>query len=182
MAIPGTSSQGTQEREDFMTAAIASPVAAPLLTIYRTNGWQFKKALDGLTEDELWYTPTEDTNPMLWIAGHILDTRAVVLKLLGEEFPRPWKELFTLGSVIAERALYPSVSEIQVAVHEVSERFKIVLSAVDDEFLAQPQSGLGLPNSVTRADEIAFFAQHEAYHVGQMAYLRKALGHGRLGR
>jgi uncharacterized damage-inducible protein DinB len=165
-----------------MTTAIASPVAAPLLAIYRTNGWQFRKALDGLTDEELWYSPTESTNPTIWIAGHIVDTRAVVLKLLGEEFPRPWKELFTLGSVVGDKAQYPSVGEIQTAMRDVSERLKAALSAIADAFMAQPQSGLGLPNSVTRADEIAFLAQHEAYHVGQMAYLRKALGHGRLAR
>jgi uncharacterized damage-inducible protein DinB len=165
-----------------MTTAIASPVAAPLAAIFRTNEWQFRKALDGLTEEELWYSPAKDNNPMFWIAGHIVDTRAVVLRLLGAEFPRPWKELFTLGSVVGDKTQYPSVREIQTMMHEVGERLNAVLGAVDDEFLAQPESGLGLPNSVTRADEIAFFAQHEAYHVGQMAYLRKALGHGRLGR
>jgi hypothetical protein len=119
---------------------------------------------------------------MIWLAGHIVDTRAVVVHLLGEELPRPWKELFTLGSVVGDRAQYPPVSDLQIGMDEVSDRLKAALGTVDDAFLAQPHSGLGLPNSVTRADEFAFFAQHEAYHVGQMAYLRKALGHGRLGR
>ena len=27
------------------------------------------------------------------------------------------------------------------------------------------------------ADQIAFFALHDSYHVGQMAYIRKALGY-----
>ena len=33
-----------------------------------------------------------------------------------------------------------------------------------------------LSGAKTVADQLAFFALHDTYHVGQMAYVRKALG------
>jgi hypothetical protein len=38
-------------------------------------------ALDGLTQEELWKAPTDRNNALLWIAGHVVQTRAVVLQL-----------------------------------------------------------------------------------------------------
>jgi uncharacterized damage-inducible protein DinB len=32
-------------------------------------------------------------------------------------------------------------------------------------------------SAMTLAGELAFFAMHDTYHVGQMAYIRKALGY-----
>ena len=41
---------------------------------------------------------------------------------------------------------------------------------------AQPAT-MQLPGATTVADELAFFALHDSYHTGQLAYLRKALGY-----
>jgi uncharacterized damage-inducible protein DinB len=50
------------------------------------------------------------------------------------------------------------------------------LQALDDASLAQP-STMPVPGTKTVADLLAFFALHDSYHTGQMAYLRKALGY-----
>lgn len=51
--------------------------------------------------------------------------------------------------------------------------------ALNDSFvhaaLGRPGTA-GLPFANTLADELAFFAMHDSYHVGQMAYIRKGLG------
>jgi hypothetical protein len=39
-------------------------------------------ALEGLTHDELWNALTDRNNAMLWIAGHVVQTRAMILQLL----------------------------------------------------------------------------------------------------
>jgi uncharacterized damage-inducible protein DinB len=52
--------------------------------------------------------------------------------------------------------------------------------AVDEERLWGQPSGIGLPNTKTLMDELSFLAWHESYHLGQLAYIRKALGYSRL--
>jgi uncharacterized damage-inducible protein DinB len=59
---------------------------------------------------------------------------------------------------------------------DVSQRLQAKLAALDDAQLAQPPS-MNLPGTKTVADQLALFAFHDSYHVGQMGYIRKALGY-----
>jgi uncharacterized damage-inducible protein DinB len=58
----------------------------------------------------------------------------------------------------------------------ITPRLHAKLTELDDAFLAGP-ARLQVPGTRTAADELAFFALHESYHVGQLAYLRKGLGY-----
>lgn len=62
---------------------------------------------------------------------------------------------------------------------DVSQRLQASLGSIDDDRLAQP-TPVKLPRARTLADALAFFALHDTYHVGQMAYIRKAPGYPRL--
>src|SRR5262245_10007657 len=66
-----------------MTTAMASAVATPLAAIFATNDELASRALDGLTPQQLWEAPTDRNNAMLWIAGHLVQTRAQLLGVLG---------------------------------------------------------------------------------------------------
>ena len=50
-------------------------------------------------------------------------------------------------------------------------------AGLTEEFLAAAPTGRALPGVTDNASMIAFSAFHESYHVGQMGYLRKMLGH-----
>jgi len=50
------------------------------------------------------------------------------------------------------------------------------LSNLPDELLGRSAS-LQIPGLKTLADELAFFALHDSYHVGQLGYIRKGLGY-----
>lgn len=63
--------------------------------------------------------------------------------------------------------------------HEVSPWLHARLASLNDEYLAGPAT-MELPKAKTMADQLAFLALHERYHVGQMAYIRKALVYPRL--
>jgi uncharacterized damage-inducible protein DinB len=125
----------------------------------------------------LWQRPTDNSNPMLWIAGHVVQTRAALLKLLGEPFDTGWGDLFARGAALQDRARYPSRGDIDPVMRDVTARLHTKLAALDDDQLAGPATGPAFPNAQTVADQIAFLALHESYHVGQLAYLRKALGY-----
>ena len=72
---------------------------------------------------------------------------------------------------------YPSREQINEASREVNARLFAKLAALTDAEVNKDATGGPLPPSVrTVADRLAFLAMHDSYHVGQLAYVRKALG------
>ena len=55
----------------------------------------YAKALHGLDPAELTQTPCDNSNPMLWMAGHLAQSRVRLARLLGVEQEVPWPSLFT---------------------------------------------------------------------------------------
>ena len=160
-----------------MTTTGVSAVAAPIAMMFRINTDLVSRAIESLTDEELWQRPTDRSNPMLWIAGHVVQTRAAMLKLLGEPFDTGWGDLFNRGAALQEPTRYPKRGDIERVMGDTTVRLQSKLAALDDQQLANPATGPSLPGAKTVADQIAFFAFHEAYHVGQLAYIRKAIGH-----
>jgi hypothetical protein len=136
-----------------------------------------KSSLDGLVDRDLWQRPTDRNNPMLWVFGHLVATRAMILGVLGEPFDTGWGDLFKRGAVLQDAGRYPPRQEIERIHRDVVERLKVKFAALTDTDLARAATGPALPGVKTLADQLAFFAFHESYHVGQLAYIRKSLGH-----
>lgn len=155
--------------------ATRSAVTAPIAAIFRVNDDLIAKALEGLNAAELAQRLTDKNNPMLWIAGHVVETRVLVLRILGEQIDTPWGELFGRGATLQEGGRYPSVQEIKHVMQQINHKLYERLQALDDEHLAEPAKGT--ESGQTLADQIALFSMHDSYHVGQMAYIRKALGY-----
>jgi hypothetical protein len=145
--------------------------------IFRINTDLFKKTIQGIPSARLLARPADDSNHLLWIAGHVVVHRARVLKLLGQEWSAPWEQLFVRGAKLAEDGLYPGIDEVGQVWDDVSGRLAITLADASPEALAAPVSkGMTLDGKIS--GQISFLALHESYHVGQMAYLRKLLGFG----
>ena len=159
-----------------MTTTTATTAAAPIAMIFSFSDSLVFQALDGLTHQELWRPLTPSNNPLLWVAGHIVQTRAMVLQILGEQADTGWGALFDRGAKIGEPKDYPSGPEVARVMREISPRLHAALAALQDEQLNRPAS-LPIPGLKTLTDELAFFALHDAYHVGQLAYVRKGLGY-----
>jgi hypothetical protein len=161
-------------------AAPLAALLAPLALQFKINGGLMKSALEGLAPADLWRRPSEENNPMLWIFGHIVTTRAALAATLGAAVETGWDKKFTRGAALLPADHYPKVQEIERVNRDVVERLKDRFAALTDADLAAPATVTYLPGVKTLADQIAFFAFHESYHVGQMAYVRKSLGHSRI--
>ena len=159
-----------------MVFTATSAAAAPISMIFSFNDDFVLQALEGLTHEELWRAPTPHNNPLLWVAGHVVQTRATVIQMLGERVETGWGTLFDRGAKIADAKQYPSGTEVARVMRQVSPRLRSALSALSDEQLSKPAS-LPIPGIKTLADELAFFALHDSYHIGQLAYIRKSLGY-----
>jgi uncharacterized damage-inducible protein DinB len=153
------------------------PVAGPLGVIFTVNDSFINRSIDGLTEDELWHRPSEQSNPMFWLLGHIVHTRGALLRLLGEDYRTGWGDRFQRGAALKERAEYPSFEEIERIRKDTSARLISRLAVLTEPELTREATGHQLPSCRTIGDQIAFLGLHEAYHVGQLAYVRKMLGH-----
>ena len=83
-----------------MTTTTANTAAAPIATIFAFSDSFVFQALEGLTHEELWRPLTTSNNPLLWVAGHIVQCRAMVLQILGEPAETGWGSLFDRGAKI----------------------------------------------------------------------------------
>jgi uncharacterized damage-inducible protein DinB len=159
-----------------MTTTTTSALASPTAMIFAFNEPFVYQALNGLTEDELRRAPSDRNNNMLWVAGHIVQTRATVLAFLGDPVDTGWGKLFDRGAALVDASQYPTADQIERVMRDVSPRLKAKLRTLTDDVLSRPAT-MQVPGTTTLADELAFFALHDAYHVGQLSYIRKSLGY-----
>lgn len=149
----------------------------PIALIFKLNTGLMRTALDGVPPEQLWQRPTPLTNPMLWIYAHIVQTRATMLGLLDDPFDSGWGSLFTRGEALHEASRYPSRDDIDAQHRQIIDRLKARFDTITDADLATPARSNKVPGAKTVGDQLAFLAFHESYHIGQLAYVRKALGY-----
>jgi hypothetical protein len=152
------------------------PVISPSVAIYQVNSRLFEKALDGLSPEHLVKCVSDASNPILWIGGHLANTRFGLCAMLGRKLHRPWGDLFNRSAARPSAEGYPDLSVILGAWTEVSAalmtRFEELTAA---ELQAPSPQPFPIPDKSMRG-AIAFLAYHEGYHLGQIAYVRRWLG------
>lgn len=160
-----------------MTTEARPPAIAPIAFIFQTNDGLIRQTLSDLPADALWKQPAGGGNSIMWIVGHITQTRAGMLSLLGDRASTGWGELFRRGAQKQDSSAYPEPQAIKAKGIELTRQLQAKLAAMTQEELGAPVTAVKLPNVNTVVDALAFFAFHEAYHVGQLGYVKKALGY-----
>jgi DinB superfamily len=146
----------------------------------RANTVQFRDALNGLTPEQLQSRPGEDSSPPIWIAGHMTTARGLLASLLGATWQDPWAGAFKRGSSSKDTSRFPSVENILQEWTSVSHLLSDTFPKVTPEQLAA-KAKEGTPSfDGTLAGTVAVLTFHEAYHLGQLAYIRKWLGLGQM--
>ena len=69
-----------------------------------------------------------------------------------------------------------SGEKIGEVAREVNARLFTKLAEAGDDLLSREARGPRPPSAQTVGEQLAFLALHDSYHVGQLAYVRKALG------
>jgi uncharacterized protein YndB with AHSA1/START domain/uncharacterized damage-inducible protein DinB len=149
----------------------------PLAFIFATNDSLVERAFQGVAEADLWKRPTPQSNPLLWIFAHMVATRARLLSILGEEVETGWGEAFGRGAALQDTETYPSRQNIEEVGRHVNARLFAKLGAMSDADVSRQAARSFTPAVQTIGDQIAFLVMHDTYHVGQLAYVRKALGY-----
>jgi hypothetical protein len=136
----------------------------------------YLKALGGVSREQLLRRPGERSNPLLWIAGHLTLSRVRVVNVLGGAREPQWPELFATGSKVHDVSHYPDVGEVTTLWRDLADEIQQRLRAFPaDRWEAPVQIRIPSDDGTMRG-ALALITFHEAYHVGQMGYVRKWLG------
>jgi len=145
--------------------------------MFKINTDIVNKAIADVAADDWFRKPGDDSNHLMWIMGHLIVHRGRTLKLLGEQWDTSWASLFARGAQRVDDAEYPSSDEMRSAWDQVSTDLATALSNAPPEVLSQ-EAPRGPTLDGKLSGSVAFLAFHDAYHSGQVSYLRKWLGYG----
>ena len=118
---------------------------------------------------------TPDTNSLAFLAAHLTESRHYICMLAGRPLANPLEGRLK-GKTLDDIGPLPPLAEITVAWAAVSAHLSAVLGELAAEDMAR-EATRRLPGSDgTLGSVLPFLAQHDSYHVGQMAILRRQLG------
>lgn len=147
-----------------------------LADILRLNTRLFRNCLDGLTDAQAAVRPAPDTNNAAFVAAHLADSRFYLLKLLGAERENPLARYLAAGRSIDDLEALPSIAETLSAWSEASHALRDRLEAMTASELDQTVTvRFPMPNP-TLLGAVTFLVQHDSYHIGQLALLRRHAG------
>jgi DinB superfamily len=142
----------------------------------------YAKALHGLGPDELTRPPAEHANPMVWMAGHLAQSRVRLGQMLGVEAEVPWPSLFQRESSPPKADQYPALADIRRVWDQAGAALRARLRGMSDADL-YGELEVKIPSTDgTLRGAIVFALFHEGYHVGQMGYVRRTLGKDRIAQ
>ena len=153
------------------------PRLAPIAEIFALNTDLLSNCLTGVSDAHGAERPLAATNSMAFLVAHLVDARHFALKLLGRPADNPLAPVLGNAAGIEEIDVLPPLSALAAFWEEVSRRLDAAVEAAtapqlaaacDQKFPVRDPSLLG---------GLAFLAQHDSYHVGQLALLRKGLGY-----
>jgi uncharacterized damage-inducible protein DinB len=151
------------------------PSVAPLALVLRLNTELFLNCLTGLDDASAVRRVTERTNSIAFLATHLVDTRHYTAGVLGAPLPSPLPPAVARARSLDEAGPLPCLADLAAAWEAVSAHLAVRVERLDTAFLAQPAGAFpGSDGTVLGA--LAFLVQHESYHIGQMALLRRQVG------
>jgi uncharacterized damage-inducible protein DinB len=133
-------------------------------------------ATDGLTETDASTRIADPTNSVGFLVAHLINTRYRLAAMIGAPGDDPVARHLEGARSIDQVASLPMLEAMRTMWSDAGTHLTAALGSATAEQLSQPIPR-ALPNGdPTMLGAIAFFVQHESYHLGQIAMLRKALG------
>jgi len=152
------------------------PQLAPLAAILDLNTDLLLNTLDGVKEGEGRTRLPGGGNSLVFLAAHLTDTRHFLADRIGQPLANPVALYLADARTIDDIVEWPSLDEVRDAWCAVSAHVRTALAGMSAAELARPNTDRFPLFDGTRLGMIAFLVQHDSYHVGQMAFLRRQLG------
>lgn len=150
------------------------PAMQTVLNTFKLGDALFLNGVATLDDDAARRPVVDNTNAPVWLAGHLLNSRKYLLDLFGEVKELPWESKF--GSKYDPSADYPSMTEMKDAWVSISKAlFSQMERASDNHFTKEVDWNLPNGDKTVRG-ALLFYAYHEAWHLGQIAFARRGMG------
>lgn len=149
-----------------------------IASMYGLNTRILMMQTEGLTNADSFLQPPFRANCLNWVLGHILDSRQIVLELLGGEVFLTAEQRATYQResepLTAASAHTLSLADLLAQLERASEQIAIKLNALSLEEWSAP---VGDGDSPKPLSELVFFQYfHDTYHTGQTELLRQLAG------
>lgn len=120
-------------------------------------------------------------NSMAFLLAHITNSRHHLAAWLGQPLDNPLAAALQDATGIEDAGPLPPLDDLRRHWLAVSAHLAMVLAAAPAEWLGDSPPRRYPIIDETNLGAIAYLAQHEAYHVGQLGLLRRQAGLGSMG-
>src|SRR6188472_3334652 len=149
---------------------------APLAGIFEPNTHLLLNCRDGLSQDEAQRLLDGGGNSIIFLAAHLADTRHFLLGRLGHPLTNPLSRYLADAQSIEDIGEWPTLEEVRRTWLAVSARLSEVLDTLESGALERTGAHRFPVGDSSPLGMLAFLAQHDSYHVGQAAFIRRQLG------
>jgi uncharacterized damage-inducible protein DinB len=133
--------------------------------------------LQDVSEAHATQRPNERTNSIAFIACHVVDSRFFIARYLGVEEPNPLDRYVAGVTAIEEMSELPALDVIRRAWSSIAPTVEECLAELGEAELRAPSPQRFPVDQHNLMGGIGFLVQHESYHIGQLALLRKFFGY-----
>ena len=147
-----------------------------LANTLRLNTKLFRNCLESLSNEAATVRPSPSTNSASFVAAHLTDSRFFLLRVLGAEAANPLAPYLSTARSIDDVKQMPSLDETLTAWTTASHALRARLETLTAAELDGPTSAPFPAAGQTMLGALTFLVQHDSYHLGQLAYLRKYAG------
>ena len=153
-----------------------NPRAAPFGALLRLNTHLLLNCFDQVTEDQASRRVVPQVNSMAFLAAHLIDARHELLAVVGGSAENPVRPHLATARSIDDVVGLPPLAELLNAWQQVASAIEERLAHVGDAALDAP-SGRRFPGGdPSTLGALGFLVQHDSYHIGQLAMLRRVHG------
>jgi uncharacterized damage-inducible protein DinB len=147
-----------------------------LAEILRINTKLFRNCLESLADDAAARRPSSGTNSAAFVAAHLTDSRFFLLRVLGAARANPLAPYLEGARGIDELKQCPPLAEVLSAWTSAAHALRDRLEALTPAELDGPSAARFPAAEQTMLGALTFLVQHDSYHIGQLALLRKHAG------
>lgn len=145
-----------------------------------------RESVADLSDEDIVLQPPGVPNHAAWTLGHIIYSCQAMAAELGVEpwLPGDWESQFGYGSSpTAVATQRPAKAALLAALAEASHRLQRALSEMNETALAEPLPDLKAREILPTKGHamLQVVAAHTAYHAGQLAAWRRAIGRQPVG-
>ena len=145
------------------------PRITSVAAIFELNTDLLLNCLDGLSQGDAQRRLDGGGNSIIFLAAHLADTRHFPLA-------NPLSRYLADAQSIEDIGEWPTLDEVRRTWLAVSARLSEVLDTLESGALERTGAHRFPVGDSSPLGMLAFLAQHDSYHVGQAAFIRRQLG------